>query len=478
MHKPIQIKDLSVSFSHKTCFENFNCQVVYGHRIAIIGRNGSGKSTLLNILAGIADSSNGIIHIGKDVVLSHVPQVIENHITLSGGQRMNAALTEVLSLKPNILLLDEPTNHLDRKSRKGLLRMLKSYTGTLIVVTHDTELLRNCIDTLWHIDNGTIHIFSGNYDDYIREIKQKSAALEHALARLTKQKKDLHNKLMAEQQRTAKSKSKGEKNIANRKWMKMSADKKVMNAEKSQGKKLREMDETKDGLVHQLAELRLPETIAPKFIIDSDNNKDRTLIQIADGAVGYFPDQPLISNINLILCKKDRVALVGDNGSGKSTLVNAMLDDETIYKTGDWFLPRRADIGYLEQHYNTLNPNTSVFEAIAEITPHWSNNDIRCHLNDFLFRKNEEVNTTISTLSGGEKARLILAQIAAKPPKLLVLDEITNNFDLETKGHIAQVLKAYPGAIIAISNDIDFLKEIGTDSYYNINNGCLGLHTP
>lgn len=469
MHKPIQIKDVVVSFPHKTCFENFNCQIVYGHRIAIIGKNGSGKSTLLNILAGFIDPSSGTINIGEDVVLNHVPQVIESHFTLSGGQRLHAALTEALRLDPNVLLLDEPTNHLDIKSRQGLMRQLKAYTGTLIVVSHDTDLLRNCVDTLWHIDNGKIHIFSGHYDDYIRETKLKSVTLENDLARLNRQKRDAHDKLMIEQQRTSKSKSKGEKNIANRKWMKMSADQKIMHAEKSQGKKLKDIDDAKAELSRKLAELRPAETISPKFIIDYEDSNSRTLVQISDGSVGYFPDQLLLSNIRLTVYSKDRIAIAGDNGSGKSTLIKAILGNEKLYKTGDWFLVKKEDIGYLEQHYNTLNPKMSVFDAIAEIAPHWSNNDIRRHLNDFLFRKNEEVNTTISTLSGGEKARLILAQIAAKPPKLLILDEVTNNFDLETKGHMIQVLKAYPGAIIVISHDVDFLKEIEVENYYCMN---------
>ncbi len=135
-------------------------------------------------------------------------------------------------------------------------------------------------------------------------------------------------------------------------------------------------------------------------------------------------------------------------------------------------------IGYLDQHYTTLDPNKTVFEMISELVPHWPHSEIRRHLNDFLFRKSEEVNASVSSLSGGEKARLSLAQIAAKTPKLLILDEVTNNLDLESKNHIIQVLISFPGAMIIISHDSDFLEEIGISDYYQIHDNLLNLSKP
>jgi ATPase subunit of ABC transporter with duplicated ATPase domains len=122
----------------------------------------------------------------------------------------------------------------------------------------------------------------------------------------------------------------------------------------------------------------------------------------------------------------------------------------------------------LDQHYGTLSPEKTVLETIAELVPTWTHIEVRRHLNDFLFRKNEEVNSLVAQLSGGEKARLSLAQIAAKTPKLLILDEITNNLDLETKEHVAQVLRAYPGAMIIISHDADFLEGIGISEVVDV----------
>jgi ATPase subunit of ABC transporter with duplicated ATPase domains len=391
-----------------------------------------------------------------------------DHTDLSGGQRLNKAVTEALSLDPNVLLLDEPTNHLDSRNKKSLMRMLQNYPGTLIMVSHDKELIRHCTDTLWHIDNGKVHIFSGNYDDYMREIKLKRSSIEGELELLSRQKKDMHHKLMQEQQRSSKSKAKGQKSIDQRKWPTVVSNAKAGRAEETSGRKKSAIDKRKSDLTESLSDLRLPEIIVPKFSLESSDAGRGMVIQISGASVGYFEGQPILSGISLSLGSGQRMAITGDNGSGKSTLIKAILGDESVCKTGEWYLIKREDIGYLDQHYGTLYPDKTVLETIADLIPEWPHTEIRRHLNDFLFRKNEEVNALVITLSGGEKARLSLAQIAAKTPKLLILDEITNNLDLETKEHVVQVLKAYPGAMIIISHDADFLEEIGIDEVVDV----------
>jgi ATPase subunit of ABC transporter with duplicated ATPase domains len=400
------------------------------------------------------------ISVPDDVIFGYVTQVILENENLSGGQRLNSSLTNALKCNPNILLLDEPTNHLDSSNRNGLMKMLKSYSGTIIVVTHDKELIRNCIDTLWHIDNQKINVFSGNYDDYISEKKLQRSVIENNITNLNRQKDDMHEKLMREQQRVSKSKSKGEKNVANKKLSKMAGDLKAMKAEKSQGKKLRNIDEEKECLNSRLSELRLPEIILPKFSIDAKDISDHVIVQVFSGQVGYSIDEPILSNISLAIHGTTRIAIVGRNGSGKSTLIKAILGDKHVYKSGDWFV-NVNNIGYLDQHYNTLELDKTPIEIISDLVTNWAMVEIRRHLNDFLFRKNEEVNCRVKNLSGGEKARLSMAQIAAKTPKLLILDEITNNLDIETRDYVVQVIKSYPGAIVVISHDTDFLKEIG-----------------
>ncbi len=473
IHKPIQIKNLSLSFPHKTCFDDFNAQISYGSRIAIIGRNGSGKTTLLKILHGTVKPTSGDVLCAADVTFGFVPQIIEESDSLSGGQRLNAAVTKALSLDPNVLLLDEPTNHLDRHNRKSLMRMLQSYPGTLIVVSHDTELLRHCIDTLWHIHDGKIHVFQGAYDDYIRELRSHRSSIEQEITRLDRQKKEMHYALMKEQKRAAKSKARGKKSIHQRKWPTIVSTAKAGRADETSGRKKSAIDHKKQDLTEQLSNLHLPEIIVPKFSIGSADIGDRTIVSISDGSIGYARQEPLLQKISLSISSRDRIAIQGDNASGKSTLIKAILNDPNVIKSGNWYAPKIDDIGYLDQHYYTLPLEKTVLEIIAELVPTWSHIEVRRHLNDFLFRKNEEVNSSVAELSGGEKARLSLAQIAARTPKLLILDEITNNLDLETKEHVAQVLKAYPGAMMVISHDADFLEGIGIDTYLEINNGVL-----
>lgn len=464
MHKPIQLKNISLSFPHKVCFTDFSVEVPYGSCIAIIGRNGSGKSSLLKMLLEI---------VPQDVRVGYVPQIVEDFESLSGGQRFNVVLTQALSIDPDLLLLDEPTNHLDLNNRRSLMRMLNAYHGTLIVVSHDLELLRSCINTLWHIDYEKINIFTGYYDDYIREINIKRTSIEQQLSRLARQKKDMHQSLMQEQVRAAKSRGNGEKSIDQRKWPTIVSKAKALQASETSGRKKSAIHDKKTVLQEKLSELSLPEIIIPKFSFTAADISSKMLVSISDGSIAYIPDQYVLSNINFSILNGERVAILGDNGSGKSTLIKAILDESQVIKTGGWHAPKSQDIGYLDQQYGTLNAQQSVIECIEACVPTWTHIEVRRHLNDFLFRNNEEVNAKISTISGGEKARLSLAQIAAKTPKLLILDEMTNNLDLETREYVIQVLKVYPGGMIVISHDQDFLLAIDVDSTYSCKDGFV-----
>jgi ATPase subunit of ABC transporter with duplicated ATPase domains len=349
MHKPVPFKNLSLSFPHKICFSDFSGQIYCGDRIAIIGRNGCGKSLLLKILQGALEPSSGEIHHPADLVFSYVPQSMEGAQGLSGGEHLYDVLMQAFMGEPNFLLLDEPTNHLDSRHRQGLFRQLKAFSGTLVVVTHDVEVLNKYVDKIWHIDNEVIHVFSGDY---------------------------LENK-------------------------------------------------------------------------------------------------PVLEEICFNITGDERVALQGDNGSGKSSLIKAILNDPHVMKQGQWHMPAVSEIGYLDQHYATLPADKKVIEVIMAALPHASYVELRKYLNDFLFRKNEEIEADLSSLSGGEKARLSLAQIAAQSPKLLILDEMTNNLDLETREHVITVLKAYSGAMIVISHDKDFLEKINITTRYVIHQGLI-----
>ncbi|MCF6808228.1 ATP-binding cassette domain-containing protein [Thiotrichales bacterium 19S9-12] len=471
MHKPIYLKDISLYFPSICCFKEFSTQVNFGDRIAIIGKNGNGKSSLLNILCGKLINFDGELAMPDDVCIGHTEQTIGHYHNLSGGQRFNKALSEALSLSPNLLLLDEPTNHLDVANRKSLIRMLQNYQGTIITVSHDIELLRRCANKFWHIDNNKIHEFSGYYDDYIDEVKQRQLSIEQELSLLKHAKKDVHKNLMKEQKRAAVSKDRGKKSIQQRKWPTVVSKTKALRANNTSGKKQLSINKKKQSLTQQLSDLRMPEAIVPKFSLCSDDVSNSTILSINNSDIGYVVNKPILRNINLQVSGKDRVAICGKNTSGKSTLLQAIIGKSNILKTGQWHVPNVEDIGYLDQHYLNLNPDISVIEHIYQTRPDWREREVRKHLNDFLFRKNEEVNNLVSNLSGGEKARLSLSLISAKTPKLLILDEITNNFDIETKEHVIQVLKVYPGAMIIVSHEEEFLQAININYTYQIEGG-------
>jgi ATPase subunit of ABC transporter with duplicated ATPase domains len=477
-HKPIQFNHLSLSFPHKVCFENFSTRIHYGSRIALIGRNGSGKSTLLKLIHGDLPRPDQEITIPDDAVFGYVPQLMASQDSLSGGEQLNKVLTDVLAQNPNILLLDEPTNHLDQRNRRSLLRRLARYPGTLIIVSHDVELLTACVETLWHMDQGRLRVFEGVYAKYQQELQHHRASLEQELALLTREKKEAHRTLMKEQERSKKSNALGKKNIQSRKWPTIVSRDKARQAMETSGRKKNAIRDKKEGLLERLAALPVFEVIQPKFSILPASQADKTILSISDGSVGYHSvgyhkdGDPILRSIHLSLRGNERLALLGDNGSGKSTLLKGILGDPAVVRTGEWTLPTSEDIGYLDQQYATLDPSKTVLLTIQAVVPEWTHAELRRHLNDFLFFKNEEVTAVVSTLSGGERVRLSLAQIAAKPPKFLILDEISNNLDLETRDHVIQVLKNYPGAFIIVSHDENFLDALQVTQRVHIKQFC------
>ena len=253
---------------------------------------------------------------------------------------------------------------------------------------------------------------------------------------------------------------------------KMSFGNKVSNAQVKSGAKIGKLGGKLGDVQEMISQTRLPEDCRPKFILDSAYTPVAGLLSISFGECGYG-SEPVLTGIFVSMDSQDKIAINGDNASGKTTFIRAIMQDPAIWRKGDWELPKPQDIGYLEQHYNNLDPDKTVEDIIKDRNPTLDSKEIRKHLNAFLFRKNEEVFAKVKTLSGGEKARLSLAQIAAKPPKLLILDEITNNVDIETKQYIATVLQEYPGAMIIISHEESFLDQLPLTAFYAIHNGTL-----
>ena len=467
VHKPITITNLSLEFPHKVCFAGFSAQILPGERIGIIGRNGTGKSSILKILMGNMNPSDGKISGLESLQIGYVPQTVLEHNDLSGGERFNKAFSQALAGNPDVLILDEPTNHLDQNTKFSLMRMLGKFEGTFIVATHDLDLLNQCVDKIWHIDEGKITVFSGNYDDYMNEKGIQLSGQHKLLDSLQKEQKKLR---IQRQQETVKNAKSGKKEAKDNN--KMSFGNKVSNAQVKSGAKIGKLGGKLGDVQEMISQTRLPEDCRPKFILDSAYTPVAGLLSISFGECGYG-SEPVLTGIFVSMDSQDKIAINGDNASGKTTFIRAIMQDPAIWRKGDWELPKPQDIGYLEQHYNNLDPDKTVEDIIKDRNPTLDSKEIRKHLNAFLFRKNEEVFAKVKTLSGGEKARLSLAQIAAKPPKLLILDEITNNVDIETKQYIATVLQEYPGAMIIISHEESFLDQLPLTAFYAIHNGTL-----
>lgn len=463
----IQLIDLSLYFPEKICFEAFNYQIKSGERIALTGDNGSGKSCMLKIINKMMLPSDGLVKYNGKPTISYVPQLTHSEIKSSGAEQFNYSLTQALSQNPDILLLDEPTNHLDSKNRHSLFRLLEQFKGALIIASHDVNLLQNNDYCFWHFNHAKIELFEGSFVFFQQQNQLETHALENELEQLHRQKIQSHQALMQEQQRAKSSRLKGEKSIKQAKWPTIVSKSKALRAQLTTGKKQKALHENKAKIVQRLAELNTEDTIKPDFDLTVSAISSKAIVTINDGTVAY-DGTIILKNININLYGQKRLAISGANGAGKSTLLKAIIEDTEIHKEGLWIIPAKKDIGYLDQHYRQLNEKITVIETIQECRPDWNHQEIRKHLNKFLFRKNDQVYSLINTLSGGEKARLSLAQIAAVPPKLLIMDELTNNLDLRTRNHVITLLNEYPGPMIIVSHDTDFLEKINLDETYFI----------
>lgn len=469
IHKPIKLNNVSLSFDNNVIFSNITTQINSNKKILIIGNNGSGKSSLLKIITEKLKIFSGNITIPKEVVIGYVPQTILNQKNLSGGQTFNKALSQALALQPNILCLDEPTNHLNEKNKQSLIKMLQHYNNTLLLISHDPSILTLPFDEIWHLENKRLSIFHGNYNEYKSEYEAKVNHLTNQKELLQKQKTKIKKQLQQEQKRLSQS----------RKANKHEHDKNLLGAMKHRGsyttgKISKNLSKLSQKNHQKLAKIFIHKEIKPNFIISSkQTTAHRNIIEINNGSCGY--KNTILENINLQIKGTEHIAITGNNASGKSTFLKSLLKNQSIWTKGKWYKPDPSEIGYLDQFYSNLSLNQKVIEAIQDKAKNLTDIEIRKHLNDFLFSTPEKVNKKVGQLSGGEKVRLSLAQIAVNTPKILLLDEVTNNVDLQTKNHIKIVLKKYPGAMIIVSHDLEFLYDLDINTKYTVANKTLKL---
>jgi ATPase subunit of ABC transporter with duplicated ATPase domains len=486
--------------------EKVDLSIQRGDKIALIGPNGSGKSTLMKIIAGDTRPSEGDVQISG--IVSYVPQldlnlsqnelplyeyialfnedwwevttilettfgwvpenVAQKVRTLSGGELVKVNLAIALSRHPDILLLDEPTNHLDIQALEILRQFLQNYTGAFVLISHNPFFIDMTVDQVWEIDQHTINRYGGNYSDYRN---QKEANLEAQSRQRSAAKQELKNLRRArerELQRAARSRRTGREVKHDRSMSTIEKGFFANKASKSAGKRQDDLSEKEDEIHKRLSSLKQRRNRKAHLDLQAESEGRRHLTTIINGEVS-IEERKLIDNVNMDIKYGDRIVVTGPNGSGKSTLAKSIggIDIEGSL-TGDIRTSETLRAVYLSQKYEIVNPDLTLVENMVAANPNISYQEIRRILGNFLFLRDEDINKKASVLSGGETARLAFSMITASPVDLLILDEPTNNLDIDTVDSITEALTEFPGAVVVISHDIDFLDNLEVNEAYTI----------
>ncbi|HDR7660036.1 TPA: ABC-F family ATP-binding cassette domain-containing protein [Bacillus wiedmannii] len=509
----LQVNALTKLYGAETILANIKLEVQTKDRIALVGRNGAGKSTLLKIIAGELSHDGGEIIKPKDVsigylaqntgletsltiwdemltVFTHLQQMetklrrleqemgkeenfsneatyerlladydqlqldykdqggyqyeadirsilsglgfpVETHqttiSTLSGGQKTRLALGKLLLTKPDLLILDEPTNHLDIETLTWLEQYLQGYPGAILIVSHDRYFLDKLVTQVYEISNKESRRFVGNYSKYL---DLKSALYEQDMKRYEKQQDEI-----------AKLEDFVQKNIARASTTKRA---------QSRRKQLDRME---------LLTRPLGDSKSASFHFDIEKQSGNDVLHVKDATIGY-DDDPIIEHVTMRLTRGDSVALVGPNGIGKSTLLKSLVNKLPLLN-GDVSFGSNVSVGYYDQEQANLTSSKRVLNELWDEYPLQPEKEIRTILGNFLFT-GDDVLKPVSSLSGGQKARLALAKLMMQKSNLLILDEPTNHLDLNSKEILENALIDYPGTLLFVSHDRYFINRVTT----------------
>ncbi|MET4805548.1 ATP-binding cassette domain-containing protein [Limibacillus sp. MBR-115] len=464
----LTLQNIHLSFGGPALLEGADLTVGMGDRLCLVGRNGSGKSTLLKIAAGMIEADRGDRVLQKGVTLRYLPQEPElsgfkttlayvedgldevadpyraryllEHLgltgdedpaTLSGGEARRAALAKVLAPAPDILLLDEPTNHLDLPTIEWLESELQSSSSALVLISHDRRFLEALSrSTVW-IDRGQARLLNkgfGDFESWRDDVLEQEAAERHKLDR----------KLVAEAD-----------------WLRYGV---TARRKRNQGR-LRALQD--------LRRQRKEQRKAPgkmRVTLEKAGGSSKLVIE-AEGLSKAYSKRPLIENFSTRILRGDRIGIVGPNGAGKTTLLR-LLTGSLVPDAGRVKLGVTLQMVTLDQKRESLDPNWTLTEALTggrgdSVWVGGQSRHVMSYMKDFLFSP-EQARTPISRLSGGERGRLMLARAFAQPANLLVLDEPTNDLDLETLDLLQELLADYEGTVILVSHDRDFLDRVAT----------------
>ncbi|MEI8025854.1 MAG: ABC-F family ATP-binding cassette domain-containing protein [Pseudomonadota bacterium] len=363
----------------------------------------------------------------------------------SGGWKMRIALAKILLLRPDGLLMDEPTNHLDLESIMWLEDWLASYTGILILTSHDRTFMNRVINKVVEIANGSISTYAGNYDFYLKE---REIRKEQVIAAYRRQQEML---------------SKEEEFIA-----RFAARASHAAQVQSRVKKLEKIERVEVP----------PEDKVVKFQFNKPPRSGEDVVRMSDlGKVYTSPDgtsKSVLTGVSGMIERLNKIALVGVNGAGKSTLLK-IIAGHLDATHGECTLGASLEVGYFSQHaLDVLNPHHTIIEHLQTVAPLLNIGTLKSLLGSFLF-SDSDVEKKISVLSGGEKSRVVLAGIFIKPVNFIVLDEPTNHLDIRSREILKEALQGFEGTVILVSHDRHFLSEV-TNRVFRINQGEMHIY--
>lgn len=463
----LTLADIHLTFGGTPLLEGANLSVMAGDRLCLVGRNGSGKSTLLKVAAGSVQADKGERIVQSGVTLRYLPQEpdlsgfddtlsyvlaglgpsddphrastllnalgltgAENPKELSGGEARRAALARVIAPEPDILLLDEPTNHLDLPAIEWLESELQRLRSALVLISHDRRFLSNLTRaTIWLDRSAT------------RRLEQGFGAFEDWRDALLEQEETERHKL-------------DRKIVAELDWVRHGVS----------GRRKRNMGRMR-ALQDLKTERRDQRKVTGNVTLNvSEAETSSKLIAEAKGISKAWGDLTVLSEVSIKVQRGDRLGIVGANGAGKTTLLN-ILTGKLAPDSGSIRLGENIALVTLDQKRETLDPEMTLQYAMSggsdKVTLNGQPRHVMSYMKDFLFTP-EQARTPLKVLSGGERGRLMLARALAKPSNVLVLDEPTNDLDLETLDLLQEMLADYPGTVLLVSHDRDFLDRVCT----------------
>ena len=445
----LSLKNVSLAFGGPPILDGVSLSISKGLRAALTGRNGEGKSTLMKVVSGELEPDSGEIvrapHLKTIYVSQEVPRDREGDPAfnaLSGGRRRRQILEEALLARPDLLLLDEPTNHLDMEAIDWLEGFLKRQREmAVLIVTHDRRFLKRIADKIFDLDRGELSGWECDYSTFVR--RKAELLADEAVYWERKSKK------LAQEEA----------------WIRRGVKARTTRNEGRVAalKKLREEFAARRSNVGT-ATMRL-DTAAPGGV---------SVLKVKDVSFSYG-DRPIISNFTATILRGERIGILGGNGAGKTTLLN-LLTGRLAPVSGEVVRGTNVEMSFFDQLRSEMKPELTVGENIASDRDEVSVGGVRKHiysyLADFLFTP-ERVRTPVKALSGGERARLMLAKLFLKPANLLVMDEPTNDLDIETLELLEEQLLAYKGTLLLVSHDREFLDNVVTSTFVLEGDGAV-----